>query len=315
MIALLTLFATVSVFRAVAAGPGTSAAAAPLSPATVVARYAKALQKIQEPSVITFDYTLSQTGSRTLEQTHRVFRAGDDERDETLTVDGKRLTPPKVRIFRGRRNRYTLALLAPRPADYRFALIETEKDGHHLDYVFRTIPKTPSAFNITSVIIDGARFLPLAIDFTTGSHAGAGRISFGSNARWGVPYFAPARATVAADAAIEQLTFYSYRFPLSLPPTTFGQFRPAPTPPPETVPAPAGPFAPASVPLPVRAAAPRRRPASLIAPVDRVLSPGAARPFVPLATPVNSTFRHAPPPAAHAAPRPTVVPIVPGLRE
>jgi hypothetical protein len=197
----------------------------PLAPRVILARYAAALVKLKEPRVISFDYTLEQTGARTLSQTHRVFRSGSDERDETLTVDGKRLSPPKVRVFRGRRNRYTVGLLAPRLADYAFTFVGPIKDGHHVDYFFRLTPKAPRSFAVTDVTIDGVRFLPLAIGFQTNANDGAGSIAFGSNARWWVPYVAMARATVAADIATERLSFYTYRFPATLPSSTFTQAR------------------------------------------------------------------------------------------
>jgi hypothetical protein len=203
-------------------------AAAPfpeLAPAAVLQRYAAALQKVRDPEVITFDYKLEQTGLRTALQTHRVFRSGNDERDETLTVDGKRLSPPKVRIFRGRRNRYTVGLLAPRPAEYAFAYIGPRKDGHHVDYLFRVTPTIISPFIVTDVAIDGVRFLPLSIGFSTVSNEGSGTITFGLNTRWWVPYVAQARAAVANGTATERLTFYTYRFPLTLPGSTFSQAR------------------------------------------------------------------------------------------
>jgi hypothetical protein len=206
----------------IAAAP-TPASPPTLSPAVVLQRYAAALAAVKEPAVITFDYTLEQTGRRMLEQTHRVFRAGNDERDETLTVDGKRLDPPKVRIFRGRRNRYTLALLAPRVTDYDFVYVGPHKDVRHIDYVFRLTPKAPRTFAVTTMTIDGVRFLPVSIGFATTSNAGTGSIAFGSIERWWVPYAASARATVAAEVATEHLNFYTYRFPRTLPPSTFSQ--------------------------------------------------------------------------------------------
>ena len=203
-----------------------------LKPAAVLQRYAKALIKLREPRVITFDYTLDQTGMRTLAQTHRVFRSGANERDETLTVDGKTLTPPKVRIFLGRRNRYTVGALAPRLADYEFSFIGPLKNAHHFDYVFRLAPKVARPFTVTQVTLDGVRFLPSSIVFETYPRAGSGSITFGSNAAWWVPYVAAARATLNETIATERLAFYTYRFPPTLPPSTFAQRRqPLPAPP------------------------------------------------------------------------------------
>jgi hypothetical protein len=235
------VIATLLLLAQIAAAPVAPAPAAPvpapsagaafpeLPPAAVLQRYAAALQKVRDPEVITFDYKLEQTGLRTALQTHRVFRSGNDERDETLTVDGKRVTPPKVRIFRGRRNRYTIGLLAPRAAEYTFAYIGPRKDGHHVDYLFRVTPTVIRPFIATDVAIDGVRFLPLSIGFSTVSNEGSGTITFGLNTRWWVPYVAQAHATVANATATERLSFYTYRFPLTLPDSTFSQaHRPAP---------------------------------------------------------------------------------------
>jgi hypothetical protein len=196
-----------------------------LKPDVVLKRYVTALAKVREPRVMTFDYTLDQSGARTLAQTHRVYRSGGDERDETLTVDGKRLSPPKIRIFLGRRNRYTIGALAPRLADYAFTYVGPHKNAHHFDYVFRLVPKTPRAFTVTDVTIDGVRFLPSEIAFTTGPSDGSGSIEFGVNAAWWVPYTASARASIADVIASEKLAFYTYRFPPNLPPSTFGHAR------------------------------------------------------------------------------------------
>jgi hypothetical protein len=203
--------------------PATTQALPELTPAGVLQRYEAALEKVREPHVFTFDYKLEQTGLRTALQTHRVFRSGNDERDETLTVDGKRMSPPKVRIFRGRRNRYTLGSLAPRPADYNFAYVGSRKNGHHVDYLFRLKPHAVGPFAVTDVAIDGVRYLPLSIGFATGLNEGAGTITFGLNARWWVPFTATARATIADSSATEKLTFYTYRFPPTLPASTFTQ--------------------------------------------------------------------------------------------
>ena len=215
---------------ALRAAPAPTSSAPPplLSPVAVLQRYATALRKIHEPPIFTVDYTLDQTGSRTLAQTHRVFRGGSNERDETLSVDGRPLSPPKIRIFLGRRNRYAIAALAPRVSDYNFVFVGPRKNAHHSDYFFRLVPKQLRSFSITGVIIDGVRFLPSAIAFATNKNNGSGLISYGRSAAWWVPYFASARATVANTTAVERLSFYTYRYPPSLPPSTFSQRRSRP---------------------------------------------------------------------------------------
>ena len=113
------------------------------APSTVIAKYQSALKSLKEPRVFTVEYTMQQTGARTLDQTHRIFRSGSDERDETLAVNGSRSKYPVVRIFRRRPYRYTVAALAPKPSAYDFAYAGPHRNGKHVDYVFTLPPKKP----------------------------------------------------------------------------------------------------------------------------------------------------------------------------
>jgi len=195
---------------------------------TVLARYATALSAYTAPAVLSFDYLLEQSGAREMEQDHRIFRSGTNERDETLAVDGRKLDPPTIRIFRGRSNRYTVGLLAPRPAQYDFHYLGTHRDGHHLDYVFDATPKGAPDYRVTRVTIDGITYLPAAIVFRLGTD-GTGTVTFGRNDRWWIPLEATARAHSEGLPAQERLTFSGYRFPPSLPSSTFAMPRPLPS--------------------------------------------------------------------------------------
>ncbi|MGB8267493.1 MAG: hypothetical protein WCE44_14285 [Candidatus Velthaea sp.] len=194
---------------------------------TVLARYAAALADYEAPAVLSFDYTLEQSGAREGEQSHRVFRSATNERDETLAVDGRKLDPPTVRIFRGRANRYTVELLAPRPAQYGFRYLGTHRDGHHLDYVFDATIRGEAAYRVTRVTIDGVTFLPQTIVFSAGT-GGTGTVTFGRSERWWIPLEVTAHARIGGLAAVERLTFSAYRFPATLPPSTFAMPRPLP---------------------------------------------------------------------------------------
>lgn len=202
------------------------AAALTLAPADVLARYATALAAVQTPSALTFEYTLDQTGMRNSEQVHRIFRSGNDERDEMLAVDGRKLTPPSVRIFRGRRNRYTLEGLAPKSAAYAFRFVGTAKAGRHVDYLFATTPRVPGPFRVTTVTIDGVAFVPSALAFTTPGQGGSGTMSFARFDHYWLPTDVTAHAAYRGVATTEHLTFARYRFPSTLPPATFAVPRP-----------------------------------------------------------------------------------------
>jgi hypothetical protein len=206
--------------------------AAPIAPAAVVARYEAAVAALKEPRTFTVEFTLEQTGTRTLEQTHRIFRVGGDERDETIEVNGTRATSPEVRIFRGRPYRYAVARLAPSSAQYVFEYAGPHKNGRHIDYVFRLLPRAPLArFRFTEVSIDGITFLPSAVAFASGP-AVSGGVTFAKSDRYWVATGANASAQLGGGIAHERLTFSNWRFPKTLPKSTFAVARPLPTIPP-----------------------------------------------------------------------------------
>jgi hypothetical protein len=197
--------------------------------ASTLAKYAEAVAAYHTPHILTFEYTVDQTGARDIEQAHRVFRSGTAQRDELLMVDGKRLEPPSVHIFFGRRNRYTVEALAPKPAAYTFRYIGPVRDGHHTDAVFATTPLAPAASVVRQVTIDGVTFLPVSIRFATSAHKGTGSVTFGRVQKYWLPTLATAKAIYAKLAAEERITFSRYRFPPALPPGTFARPRPLPT--------------------------------------------------------------------------------------
>jgi hypothetical protein len=218
-----------------AAGPRPAAAATPspapsLAPPAVLVRYASALAALHEPRVFAFDYTLEQTGPRTVDQAHRVFRSGNDERDETLAVNGTRSTTPVIRIFRGRPYRYTVRALAPKPAAYDFTFAGPHRDGKHVDYVFTLTPKgAPPPIAFTSVTIDGVTFLPRSVTFKAKTNAASGSVTFAKTDRYWVARAAAAQAKLQGSVAREQFSFSNWRFPKALPPQTFAAPRPLPT--------------------------------------------------------------------------------------
>jgi hypothetical protein len=204
----------------------------PPVPAAIIAKYRAALKALREPRVFTVEYTLVQTGTRTLEQTHRIFRSGADERDETLAVNGTRSISPVIRIFR-RPYRYTVAALAPNPTAYDFVFAGPHRDGKHVDYVFTVSPKKPKrGITFTQFAIDGVTFLPESISFVADQHAARGSVTFGKSDRYWVARSAAAQADVPGGVAHERLAFAKWRFPKSLPRSTFEAARPLPRVPP-----------------------------------------------------------------------------------
>ncbi len=206
------------------------AVAALLAPAAVLDKYGAALAKLSEPRVFSFEYTLEQTGTRTIDQTHRIFRSGGNERDETLAVNGTRSTTPVVRVFRGRPYRYTVRALAPKPSAYDFTYTGPHRDGRHVDYVFMLAPKSAApAIAFTSVTIDGQSFLPRSVSFVAPSRRASGTVTFAKADRYWVARAAAAQAAVQGGIARERFAFTRWRFPVTLPPSTFAVPRPLPT--------------------------------------------------------------------------------------
>lgn len=211
--------------------PPASASPLPLlEPPAVLAKYKHALATLKEPRDFVFEYTLQQTGTRTLEQTHRVFRSGKDERDETMAVNGTRSSAPVVRIFRNRPYRYSVAALAPRPAAYDFTYAGVHHDGKRLDYVFSLAPKVPKpGITFTEVAIDSVTFLPQSVAFAADQHAARGSVTFAKSDRYWVARGASAQANVPGGIARERVAFAKWRFPTGLPRSTFAMPRPLPT--------------------------------------------------------------------------------------
>ncbi|HEV2641785.1 MAG TPA: hypothetical protein VGT98_03725, partial [Candidatus Elarobacter sp.] len=119
-----------------------------------------------------------------------------------------------------------------KPSAYDFTYAGPHKDGKHVDYVFTLTPKKPvRGFGFTEVIVDGVTFLPAAVSFATDQHAGHGQVTFAKSDRWWVARSAAAQANVPGGIAHERLMFSRWRFPATLPRSTFAAPRPLPTPP------------------------------------------------------------------------------------
>ncbi len=198
--------------------------AAPLEPATVLVRYGEALAAVKHPGALSFEFSVEQLGLRNIEQTHRVYRSGHKERDETLSIDGYALKNPAVRIFRNRGYRYDIATLAPKPQAYDFAYSGVERVGNHYAYSFVTKLRGPASFSVTGVTIDGQSYLPSVLHFhaTGGNARASGRLHYvGSQGSWVVSEATADALLPSGKLSHERIVWSKYRFPESLPPSTF----------------------------------------------------------------------------------------------
>lgn len=196
----------------------------------VLQRYASAIASVAAPKVVVFSYTISQVGASNIEQHHRVYRSGLDVRDDTLTIDGVTLLQKVVRFSR-HQDHYAVSRFAPNPNTYELLFLGTTKDGHHLDYVYEATPLSHSSATwIDRLTIDGATFLPRVVHFHSGGAEveGSGEVEFAPFGTYWMPVLAKATARVKGALATERIVWNDYRFPQSLPPSTFQEPRPLP---------------------------------------------------------------------------------------
>jgi hypothetical protein len=206
------------------------ASASHLDSQYVLQRYAAAIQAVSAPKVVVFSYTVSQVGPSNIEQHHRIYRSGLDVRDDTLSVDGITLLRKVVRISR-HVDRYAIARFAPSTGSYELLFVGTVKDGRHFDYVYEATPlDRSSGARIDRLTIDGSNFLPRTVHFQSGGAGvdGSGEVEFGPSGKYWMPVVADATAQVGGKPAHERITWSDYRFPLSLPPSTFQPPQPLP---------------------------------------------------------------------------------------
>lgn len=196
----------------------------------VLQRYAVAVAAISVPKTVIYSYTVSQVGPSNIEQHHRIYRSGSAVRDETLSVDGITLSRKIVRFSR-HFERYTVARFAPHTSEYEMLFLSTVRDGRHLDYQYEATPLNRGAGAwIDRVTIDGVKFLPRTVHFhSAGSDAtGSATIVFAPFGSYWMPVIADAEARVNGKPAREHIVWSDYRFPDSLPPSTFTRPEPLP---------------------------------------------------------------------------------------
>lgn len=201
-----------------------AAMSAQLDSQFVLERYELEMSDLAMPKTTIVSYTISQAGPTNIEAHHRIYRKGLDVRDETISVDGAQLKI-KVARFNRHENHYALERLAPRSTNYSFLFLRPVRDGSHLDYEFEATPLVtpPGGFAVKQVTIDGERFLPRKISFTSGNSAvqGSGEIVYGPSGKFWVPLEVIVDAKINGKPARESITWSDYRFPPDLPASTF----------------------------------------------------------------------------------------------
>jgi hypothetical protein len=214
-----------------AAGARTpNAAGAPLDSQYVLQRYAIAIQGVTVPKNVVFTYSVSQAGPSNIEQRHQIYRSGPNVRDELLAVDGLALSRKRV-TFARRENRYSVDRLAPRTDAAQVLFLESTRTGHRYDYTYAVTPlERQSGVYVDRMTIDGTTFLPRRLHFHTasGEARGTGEVVYAPFGKFWLPVLASIDATVGTHPARERITWADYRFPETLPPSTFQAPKPLP---------------------------------------------------------------------------------------
>ncbi len=193
----------------------------------VLQRYADALATSARAANAIFEFSLEQVGLHDLSETHRVYRSGLRERDETLTRDGVTVKVPFVHVAVNRPDPYDVLAVAPKPAEYAFTFAGRRVVNGRAVYAFRTSQLVPAPFSVTDVLIDAARFLPSVIAFQTGTATahGKGRLTYGPVQRYWVVREVAVGAKASGKDARERIVWSKYRFPAALPASTFSEPR------------------------------------------------------------------------------------------
>jgi len=196
----------------------------------VLQRYAVAIEAVPVPKAVVFTYTVSQAGPGNIDQRHVIYRSAGQVRDETLAVDGVPLVH-KIVTFSKREDRYDVSRIAPRAASYELLYLRSIKDGHHVDYEYDAAPLVRGAdAAVDRVTIDGLKYLPKDVRFKTGGEnaQGTAHVQYAQFGKYWMPVLAEVTAVVNGKPARERIVWGDYRFPESLPPSTFEPPRPLP---------------------------------------------------------------------------------------
>jgi hypothetical protein len=210
--------------------PAHTAVGSPLDSQYVLQRYAIAVQAVPAPKNVVFTYSVSQAGPANIEQRHQIFRNGSNVRDELLAVDGLALSRKRV-TFARRENRYAIDRLAPKTDAAQVLFLESEKIGHRYDYSYEVTPlERQSGVYVDRMTIDGTTFLPRRLHFHTaaGEARGTGEVVYAPFGKYWMPVMASIDATVGTHPARERITWGDYRFPETLPSSTFKAPKPLP---------------------------------------------------------------------------------------
>lgn len=195
--------------------------------------YRVAMAARKTPDNMEFLYTVTRSGpQRIVTEQHRVYwTASGLERNDTISVNGTDLVPPRSLMLHRSDWPYDPGQFEVSPDDYSAALAGVTVLANRKAYVLKLVRSAQADFTVTTLYVDAKTRLPLRQDFVvTGADCqGSGGIEFLPAGGYWLPSFVSVVCTGAAQGAVaapvfkEAIRFSNYSFPAAIPPDVFGK--------------------------------------------------------------------------------------------
>lgn len=198
----------------------------------LLAAYRQKLAALPAPPYVVFAYSDVRSGpARVVAEEHEVYRtAAGLERNAILSINGTKVTPPRVRVLHARAFPYDVGKFAVDASLYDLAYAgRTTVAGKNV-FAFTAKRRADSAFAIDGLYLDARELLPVRETFVARSSAcaGTGAIDFTRVGKYWLVSAVRVSCSVARGSGAagptfrESLRFSGYRFPSAFPPQVFG---------------------------------------------------------------------------------------------
>ena len=201
--------------------------------ATIFDSYRAALASRKTPANMEFMYTVTRSGpQRIVTEQHRVYwTASGLERNDTISINGTDLVPPRSRMLHRTEWPYDPGQFEVSTDDYSTVVTGLSVIANRKAYVLKLARSAQADFVVTSLYVDAKTRLPLrqAFNVAGADCQGSGSIDFMPVGIYWLPSFVSVICTGTAQGAApppvfkEAIRFSGYSFPAAIPPDVFGQ--------------------------------------------------------------------------------------------
>ena len=200
---------------------------------TIFDSYRNAMATRNTPANMEFTYTVTRSGpQRIVTEQHRVYwTATGLERNDTISINGTDLVPPRYQMLHRSEWPYDAGQFEVSPDDYTAVVTGVTSIANRKAYVLKLTRNAQADFTITALYVDAKTRLPLRQAFTVAGTdcQGSGSIDFLPSDVYWLPSFVSVLCTGVAQGAQpapvfkEAIRFSGYSFPPAIPPDVFGQ--------------------------------------------------------------------------------------------